>query len=75
VVALVPYLVEETLMYDDPEYIPGPLDIEFNENLAALARAQAYAEELVEDDYLWTDATADYCRVKIGKLLQLLGAS
>ena len=46
---------------------------EFQEALASLARAQAYAEELVEDDYLWTDATADYCRVKIEKLLNLLG--
>jgi hypothetical protein len=43
------------------------------ERLTRLARLTAYAEELVDDDYLWFDSSAKYCREKIRTMLRLLG--
>lgn len=48
-------------------------DYDTDEKLARLARVTAYAEELVEDDYLWFDASATYVREKFRTMLRLMG--
>lgn len=60
------------------KFVPQDLEVAVTpeteeERLTRLARLQSYAAELVDDDYLWFDASAKYCREKLRTMLRLLG--
>lgn len=58
---------------EDLEMVDRNPEENAEEKLAKLARLTAYAGELVDDDYLWFDASARYCRERIQNMLKLLG--
>ena len=58
--------LDDSQSYQEAEY-------DTDEKLARLARVTAYAKELVEDDYLWFDASVMYVRQKFRTMLRVMG--